>query len=96
MTNLPRPDDDRADGSLLMPVSEASKVRLGFDEHSARTREAAGNEPERLGATAAFAAELERLAALAPEPWATKLRAIAAGVAQNVSARKHLPTEAAA
>jgi hypothetical protein len=31
---------------------------------------------ERLGDSAAFAAELERLAALAPEPWATKLRAI--------------------
>jgi hypothetical protein len=31
---------------------------------------------ERLGDSAAFRAELERLAALAPEPWATKLRAI--------------------
>jgi hypothetical protein len=31
---------------------------------------------ERLGDSVAFAAELERLAALAPEPWATKLRAI--------------------
>jgi hypothetical protein len=34
--------------------------------------------PERLGSTDAFAAELERLAAVAPEPWATKLRAILA------------------
>jgi hypothetical protein len=31
---------------------------------------------ERLGDSAAFRAEVERLAALAPEPWATKLRAI--------------------
>lgn len=31
---------------------------------------------ERLGETNAFSAELERLAAIAPEPWATKLRGI--------------------
>jgi hypothetical protein len=31
---------------------------------------------ERLANANAFRAELERLAALAPEPWATKLRAI--------------------
>jgi hypothetical protein len=33
-------------------------------------------EAERLGESENFAAELERLAELAPEPWATKLRAI--------------------
>jgi hypothetical protein len=33
-------------------------------------------EFERLAETIEFGAELERLAALAPEPWSTKLRAI--------------------
>lgn len=33
----------------------------------------------RLGESDAFADELERLAELAPEPWAAKLRKIAAG-----------------
>jgi hypothetical protein len=31
---------------------------------------------ERVGDSIAFAAELERLAELAPEPWAARLRAI--------------------
>jgi hypothetical protein len=34
------------------------------------------DEPERLGESDAFAAEVERLAELAPEPRAGKLRAI--------------------
>jgi hypothetical protein len=34
------------------------------------------DDVERLGDSTAFRVELERLAELGPEPWATKLRAI--------------------
>jgi hypothetical protein len=74
MATVPRPDDDRADG-----LGPAGRKPSRSPRHPMRGRahvKGSAEEFERLAETIEFGAELERLAALAPEPWSTKLRAI--------------------
>jgi hypothetical protein len=78
MGTIPRPDDDRA-GGLEPSRKSAGRKPSRSPRHPMRAHarvKGSAEELERLSDSVAFAAELERLAALAPEPWATKLRAI--------------------